>query len=74
MDERIVVPGFTLGVEMVGAFLLIAWPIFTIVVHIRHERRLKRYLKVQEAEPASQWPYSASPAPSASSRCWATTE
>ncbi|WP_193072959.1 hypothetical protein [Brevibacterium sp. FME37] len=46
-------PGLALGVGMLGAFLFIAWPIFTIVVHVRHERRLKRYLKALESEAVS---------------------
>lgn len=46
-------PGLALGLGAIGALLFIAWPIFTIVVHIRHERRLKRYLKAHESEPVS---------------------
>lgn len=46
-------PGLALGVGMLGAFVFIAWPIFTIVVHVRHERRLKRYLKAHESEGVS---------------------
>lgn len=46
-------PGLALGLGLLGAFVFIAWPIFTIVVHIRHERRLKRYLKAHEAEAVS---------------------
>lgn len=34
-------PNFALGVGFVGFLVLIAWPIFTIVVHVRHDRRLK---------------------------------
>lgn len=43
-------PGLALGVGVLGAFLFIAWPIFTIVVHVRHGRRLKRYLNEHESE------------------------
>lgn len=46
-------PGLALGVGVLGAFVFIAWPIFTIVVHIRHERRLKRRLKAHDSEAVS---------------------
>lgn len=46
-------PGLALGVGMLGAFLFIAWPIFTVAVHIRHERRLKRQQKAHESEAVS---------------------
>lgn len=48
-----VLPGFGLGVGMFGFLLLIAWPIFTIIVHIRHERKLKRHKKQRVSEPVS---------------------
>ncbi|GAA1933201.1 hypothetical protein GCM10009689_10950 [Brevibacterium antiquum] len=46
-------PGLALGVGAIGALVFVGWPIFTIVVHIRHERRLKRHLKAHESEPVS---------------------
>ncbi|WP_193086653.1 hypothetical protein [Brevibacterium aurantiacum] len=36
-----VLPGVALGVGYVGFFVLIAWPIFSIVVEVSHNRRLK---------------------------------
>lgn len=38
-------PGLALGMGFVGFFVLIAWPIFTIVVHVRHDRRLRHQQK-----------------------------
>ncbi|TSI12078.1 hypothetical protein [Brevibacterium aurantiacum] len=38
-------PSLALGMGFVGFFVLIAWPIFTIVVHVRHDRRLRRQQK-----------------------------
>lgn len=46
-------PGLALAVGAIGALVFVGWPIFTIVVHIRHERRLKRHLKAHESEPVS---------------------
>ncbi|GAA1558801.1 hypothetical protein [Brevibacterium picturae] len=42
---RDVLPDLGLPLAMLGFLLLIAWPIFTITVHVRHERRLKRQQK-----------------------------
>lgn len=44
-----VLPGFGLGVAMIGFLLLIAWPIFSIIVHLRHEGKLKRAERLSEA-------------------------
>lgn len=46
-------PGFALAVGMIGFLVLIAWPIFTITVHIRHELKLKRHEKERGSEPVS---------------------
>ncbi|WP_125240736.1 hypothetical protein [Brevibacterium aurantiacum] len=45
--------GFGVALGSVGFLLLIAWPIFTITVHIRHERRLKRAERQRDSEPVS---------------------
>lgn len=45
--------GLGVAVAMSGFLLLLAWPIFTITVHVRHARRLKRARQVRDAEPGS---------------------
>ena len=45
--------GFGVALALLGALLLIAWPAFTITVHIRHERRLKRAEQQRDSEPVS---------------------
>lgn len=46
-------PGLAQGVGAIGALALVGWPIFTIVVHVRHRRRLERCLIAHESEPVS---------------------
>lgn len=45
--------GLGLSLALVGFLLLLAWPIFTITVHIRHERKLNRHKKQRDPEPMS---------------------
>lgn len=46
-----VLPGIALGMGFVGFFVLIGWPIFSIVVEVRHDRRLKRQQRQHSSEP-----------------------
>lgn len=46
-------PGLAQGVGAIGALALVGWPIFTIVGHVRHRRRLERCLIAHESEPVS---------------------
>ncbi|AOP54767.1 hypothetical protein [Brevibacterium aurantiacum] len=48
-----VMPGFGLGIGVLGFLLLVAWPIFAIAVNIRHGQRLKRLQKQRDFEPVS---------------------
>lgn len=45
--------GLGVALASVGFLLLIAWPAFTITVHIRHERRLKRAERQRASGPVS---------------------
>lgn len=46
-------PGFGAGLAAAGFLLLIAWPIFSITVHIRHERKLKRRARDRQSAPVA---------------------
>ncbi|WP_240372680.1 hypothetical protein [Brevibacterium zhoupengii] len=48
-----VLPGVALGVGFVGFFVLIAWPIFSIVVEVRHNRRLKHQQRQHGLDPGN---------------------
>lgn len=45
--------GLGVALASLGVLLLIAWPAFTITVHIRHERRLKRAERQRDCEPVN---------------------
>ena len=48
--------GLGLSLALVGFLLLLAWPIFTITVHIRHGRKLRSHKKQGDMEPVSITP------------------
>ena len=48
-----VLPDIAKPLGVVAFLVLIAWPIFTIIVHLRHERKLKRHKTQRVSEPVS---------------------